>query len=498
MVVLFALLAALLFALAGAAEQRAASQALRPPAARWESADSATASQQMSRTRRLGHRVRRLGYRARRGLSMAAGLVRRPLWIAGWVADGLGFVTQAGAIHAGSLSVVQPLLVTTLLFSLPLAAVGGRRRPRLADWAGTAAACAGLALVLSGRRTAAASGVHETRLAAMAVLVAAAAVLLALVARAHPAGQAVPLSIAAGMMFALTAAFTKLTSDSLVSRGVAGTVGYWPAYALAAVALAGLVLQQLAFSAGSLPATMTAMTITDPLVSYGLGVGGFGEHAPHGLGPVTLSLVGLGLLAAGIGVLSRSPLLHRPAPAGTPATAGPATAQPAPRAVAAWQPAPALAAPRPALVPTQRPAFAVSPPAPASPLAPASALAPVSALAPASPLPAASSLAAVAPADPWPEPVPAEEAAAEPAEPAPVRLSPWVLAGLTGFGTGALVPAAVLLSTSRSPRHPAAGRPPAGHTAAPRGAGKPPPGHTGHPASARDTSRRSSRGCGQR
>jgi hypothetical protein len=128
-------------------------------------------------------------------------------------------------------------------------------------------------------------------------------------------------------MFALGAAFTKLVSDSLASRGVGGTIGYWPAYALMAVSLAGLVLQQVAFSAGSLPATMSAMTITDPLVSYGLGVGGFGEHAAHGLGPVSLSLAGLGLLGAGIAVLARSPLLQRTAATpGTPAAVVPVPA----------------------------------------------------------------------------------------------------------------------------------------------------------------------------
>ncbi len=310
MVVLLALLAALLFALAGAAEQRAASRVLRPPAAvRCATAACAAAWQRMSRASRL-----RL--RAGRGLRMAVDLVRNPLWIAGWAADGLGFATQAGAVHFGSLSVVQPLLVTTLLFSLPLAALGGRQRPGWADWAGAAAACTGLALVLSGRRAETTTGVHEARLVALTLLVTSAAAALVLLAHTRGSrglGRAVPLSVAAGLLFALSAAFTKLVTDSLATRGIAGTAAYWPSYALMAAALGGLVVQQLAFSAGSLPATMAAITITDPLVSYGLGVGGFGEHAPHGAVAVGLALAGVALLAAGVSVLARSPLLHRPA-----------------------------------------------------------------------------------------------------------------------------------------------------------------------------------------
>jgi drug/metabolite transporter (DMT)-like permease len=280
MVVPLALLAALLFAVAGAAEQQAASRVL--PAAPGG---------------------------VRRALRSAVNLVRNPLWAAGWVADGLGFAMQAGAVHVGSLSVVQPLLVTTLLFSLPLAALGAHRRPRWRDWAGAAAACAGLALVLSGRRAAAATGVHQARLLMLALLVAAVAGGLVLVGR-NARGRPVYQSVAAGMMFGLGAAFTKLVADSLASRGIGETATYWAAYALIAVSLTGLVLQQVAFSAGSLPATMAAMTITDPLVSYILGVGGFGEHAPHGVLALTGMLTGVALLSTGIGLLARSPLLR--------------------------------------------------------------------------------------------------------------------------------------------------------------------------------------------
>ena len=47
-------------------------------------------------------------------------IARRPVWLAGIAADGLGFVTPAAALGTGDLAVVQPLLVTTLVFALPL------------------------------------------------------------------------------------------------------------------------------------------------------------------------------------------------------------------------------------------------------------------------------------------------------------------------------------------------------------------------------------------
>ena len=56
------------------------------------------------------------------GVGFFKGLVQRKVWLLGIAADIAGFAVQAGALAVGSLLLVQPLLVTTLLFALPLAA----------------------------------------------------------------------------------------------------------------------------------------------------------------------------------------------------------------------------------------------------------------------------------------------------------------------------------------------------------------------------------------
>jgi hypothetical protein len=143
----------------------------------------------------------------------------------------------------------------------------------------------------------------------MMLLAGLAAAVLVAVARLRRAGRAVPLAVAAGLLFAVGASLTKLLTGSLADGGIAAAAVTWPGYALAVVSLTGLSLQQTAFAAGSLPATMTAITITDPLLSYLLGITGFGERAPHG-GAAALAVLGLGLAAAGVAVLARSPLLR--------------------------------------------------------------------------------------------------------------------------------------------------------------------------------------------
>src|SRR3984885_9173518 len=49
-------------------------------------------------------------------------MARRPLWLAGIASDIVGFIAQAAALRIGQLAVVQPLLVLSVVFALPLGA----------------------------------------------------------------------------------------------------------------------------------------------------------------------------------------------------------------------------------------------------------------------------------------------------------------------------------------------------------------------------------------
>ena len=73
---------------------------------------------------------------------------RRPVWLIGMAADGLGYVAQAIALALGSLVLVQPLLATSLLFALPLGAWWGKRRLHRSDGLWAIALTAGLAVFL--------------------------------------------------------------------------------------------------------------------------------------------------------------------------------------------------------------------------------------------------------------------------------------------------------------------------------------------------------------
>ena len=238
-------------------------------------------------------------------------LVRRRLWLVGWGINLIGFGVQALALHFGSIALVQPVLVTQLLFALPMAAAWQRRRPQRRDWAAAALICGGLVVFLTVRGVVPTDREADRIRLAWACLAAAAGVAAILVGcvRVSRRSRATLLAVAAGLCFAVSAAMLKLTTDELLYRGVAATARDWPGYTLAAATLAGLILEQGAFAGGSLPSALAAMSITNPVASYAIGVFAFGVTFPHAASDLA-ALAGAGaLISIGAVGLANSPLV---------------------------------------------------------------------------------------------------------------------------------------------------------------------------------------------
>src|SRR5258708_33563216 len=76
-------------------------------------------------------------------------LIRRPLWLAGLVAVIFSLSLQATALGLGRLVIIEPVLASSLLFALALAAKADRRRMRPVEWLAALATFAGLVVFLS-------------------------------------------------------------------------------------------------------------------------------------------------------------------------------------------------------------------------------------------------------------------------------------------------------------------------------------------------------------
>ena len=290
--VLVSLVAAFLFAAAATLQQRASRSA---------------ASQGPHQVEQHGTVTRYLPV-----LLLVRRLLDQPLWLLGWAANLLGFLAQALALHIGSVALVQPLLTTQLLFTLPLTMWLTQHPPLARDWAAVLSMCAGVVVFLSVRGAAPTDGLAQRPKVLLALAFAAIAVVMTVVLAQgrEPTVHAATIGVGAGICFAVSAVLIKLTTTDLLSRAVLATALDWPGYALAISTVIGLLLGQQAYAAASLAVAVAAMSVTNPLVSYLIGVLAFHVRPPTGVGTLAaVAASGLLLFLGAVG-LAHSPAIR--------------------------------------------------------------------------------------------------------------------------------------------------------------------------------------------
>jgi hypothetical protein len=249
------------------------------------------------------------GSGVRRTLRSLPQLLRHPVWLAGLLGNWCGFFLHSAALHLGDLAEIQAVLVTQLLFALPLAALRTRRPPLGRDWAGTAAVCGGIALLLlvRGSRTPPTpSTIEIVEIAGVGIGLMAALIGFARLCAGRPRLRTVLLGVVAGIGFSITAALILVVGDRIARFGVVGGLLDWPTAALLGWGVVSSVLVQAAFASGELPAALTAMTAADPLSSW-LWSLLFLDATPTGAWSLA-GYAGAGtLIATGVWVLAYSP-----------------------------------------------------------------------------------------------------------------------------------------------------------------------------------------------
>lgn len=241
-------------------------------------------------------------------LRLARYLLRQPLWLLGAGAAVASFVLQAAALRRGQLSVVQPVLVTELVFVLLLRQLWLRQSVRALAWTSAGVTCVGLAgfLVAAEPRGGHLRPTDGAWVTCVLAFGGSALALAVFASRGSPARRAALYAAAAAVTGAFGATLIKTAVTTLTSNGPAELLTSWPVYALILTMIASAVLIQAALHVGPLTVSQPVLVILNPIVSIWLSVWLFAEHFTDDAAVLALGACSFATLIVGVIILTRS------------------------------------------------------------------------------------------------------------------------------------------------------------------------------------------------
>ena len=218
-------------------------------------------------------------------------------WLVGTLVLFTGYLFQAGALDRGRLVVIQPLLVTTIVFALPLGyfltkqhvgrreVIGAHRDPlsgsRCSSTSATRRAATRTPRTASGRSRSPSSEPSPP--------------LLFVFGRGGDLSmKAAVYGTVSGIMFGLSSALTKPTLEYL-HESVGTMLSHWECYALAIAGVGGFVLQQVSLGTGRLAPSVATVSVANPVVGILIGVLLLDERLSRPTWHVVLAVIGLAL-----------------------------------------------------------------------------------------------------------------------------------------------------------------------------------------------------------
>lgn len=230
-------------------------------------------------------------------------LATRPVWLLGSAAGLVAVALQATALATGPVTIVQPVLTTELIFALSATAVLQRRRPARAEWGWAGVLLGALALFLlaahpeSGQQP---KTDHAVMLATTLAGILLAVGLAGLAVRSGTRYRAALLGAATGVGFGITSVLGKYCLLQL-RYGPLHVLSDWPVWTLLTVALASVAVEQTAFHAGPLAASLPPLIVLEPLVAVAAGVLALSETLSTSPGALLVEAIsGLVLLVAAV------------------------------------------------------------------------------------------------------------------------------------------------------------------------------------------------------
>jgi drug/metabolite transporter (DMT)-like permease len=238
-------------------------------------------------------------------------LIRVPEWLLGIGLMIGGQVLGALALARGQVSLVEPLTATSLLFAMALARrLTGQRLGRH-GWAAVGLLALGVtAFIVAGQPSG--GGPHAGPLRhwlVIGIVVGLALLLVGCARRLSPSPEATVLALAAGLLYGLQDALTRISGQLVQAGGIASLAVHWQPYAVIAIGLTGLMLVQSAFETAPLRMSLPALTAAQPLTGIACGVGFLGDRLRVTTGALAWEAAGLAAITVGVVLLGRHPAM---------------------------------------------------------------------------------------------------------------------------------------------------------------------------------------------
>ncbi|MER7893177.1 DMT family transporter [Micromonospora sp. NPDC094482] len=222
--------------------------------------------------------------------SLLARLVRIPIWRWSVVLAIAAFALQVAALSLIPLILVQPLLVTGLVWYVLLFAAAEHDRPDRKILLESTLCLFGLAafLIIAEPGRGQGRGLESfwsALLLGVAVVVSVGLCVLSTV-KLDRRWRPMPLAIAAGICYGVTAGLISSLAFHLTESPLEVFL-HWQAYAILVLGPFGVLLSQNAYQAGPLGApALAAITVTDPLVAISVGLVWLDESIRSGPLPI--------------------------------------------------------------------------------------------------------------------------------------------------------------------------------------------------------------------
>jgi drug/metabolite transporter (DMT)-like permease len=230
------------------------------------------------------------------------------VWLLGLVAQIAGVLLQAAALDRGRVAIIQPLLVTTIIWALPLGYFLTHQTIAKRHIVGAAIVVVGLAVF--GSLGDPAGGVDDAPtsdwIAAYLVIAAVCVGILLFGRRGGISAKAAIYGTVAGILYGVSAVLMKPVVERLHADGFEQVLANWQLWVMAVTGIGGFYLQQISLSVGRLAPSVATVSVANPVVSVLLGALVLQErldrtppwHAVVAIGALAVALLGAVIIAS--------------------------------------------------------------------------------------------------------------------------------------------------------------------------------------------------------